>query len=394
MQKSVKDICYLTNFTNCNLIIIYEGELKRHMAQLNSLIVTGNSRFINPINGNARNGVYFVKGTQTASTSAWTGAIPVPALYDGLTIMYYLPYASTATSVTLNLTLSNGTTTGAVNCYIGGSNRITTHFGVASSIKLTYYSAGSISISGTATTDNRWISDGQWNSQYNFSGTTFYSGNSNTATHDANAATYNGVYYYSSNGPATSLGATTTDGALYAQAYSTSWVGQIAQDYRNGNIFVRGKNNGTWTAWKKVDAGTVDGHTVAKNVPSNAEFTDTTYSATTANIGSASAGTAISADDITAWTTNTPTAVTKKTVVTSATFNNVVTSASGASASYANGILTFTNGSFSTGVSGSATTGDSVTVTAGTAASLSYTARSIPNISVTTKSVVTGITES
>ena len=103
--------------------------------------------------------------------------------------------------------------------------------------------------------------------------------------------------------------------------------------------------------------------------------TNTTYTASTTSIGSASAGTAISADDITAWTTNTPTAVTKKTVVTSA---------SGATAAVSNGVLTLTDGSFGTG--------DSVTVTAGTAASLSYTSRSIPNISVTSKTVATGIT--
>uniref|UniRef100_UPI002638F11A pyocin knob domain-containing S74 family peptidase n=1 Tax=uncultured Bacteroides sp. TaxID=162156 RepID=UPI002638F11A len=35
-------------------------------------------------------------------------------------------------------------------------------------------------------------------------------------------------------------------------AYSASWVAQIAQDYRNGNLFVRGKNNGTWQAWKRI----------------------------------------------------------------------------------------------------------------------------------------------
>lgn len=97
------------------------------------------------------------------------------------------------------------------------------------------------------------------------------------------------------------------------------------------------------------------------------------YNLATTTVGSASAGTAIAADDITKWTTNTPTAVTKKTVVTSA---------SGATAAYANGVLTLTNGSFGTG--------DSVTVTAGTAATLEYTARSIPNISVSNKTVATG----
>lgn len=87
---------------------------------------------------------------------------------------------------------------------------------------------------------------------YNFSGTTFYSGNSGNAEHNANSAVNNGMYYYSSNGPSTSLGASTDDGALYVQSYSDSWVGQIAQDYRNGRLFVRGKNNGTWQNWQRI----------------------------------------------------------------------------------------------------------------------------------------------
>ena len=67
------------------------------------------------------------------------------------------------------------------------------------------------------------------------------------------------------------------------------------------------------------DSLTVNGHTVAVDVPSTAKFTDTTYTASTVSIGSASTGTAISADDITAWTTNTPTVVTPATVVTGGT---------------------------------------------------------------------------
>ena len=90
------------------------------------------------------------------------------------------------------------------------------------------------------------------NSTYNFSGVSFTSGQSSTAEHNCNNITSNGVWYYTSNGPATSLGASTTDGALYSQAYSTSWVGQIAQDYRNGRLFVRGKNNNSWQSWLRV----------------------------------------------------------------------------------------------------------------------------------------------
>lgn len=77
-------------------------------------------------------------------------------------------------------------------------------------------------------------------------------GNSGVGEHNANSVTYNFCGYYTSNGPATSLGASTTDGALYAQAYNSSWVGQIAQDYRNGGLYVRGKNNGTWQSWYSV----------------------------------------------------------------------------------------------------------------------------------------------
>jgi hypothetical protein len=160
------------------------------------------------------------------------------------------------------------------------------------------------------------------------------------------------------------------------------------------------------------------------------------YIVSTGTVGSATKGTNIPADDITAWTTNSPTQVTAKTVVTGGstttitpvTSKTVVTSASGATAGISYGVLTITNGSFSTGDSvttgtainaytslttgvaatvstgdsvttGTAikpyttlTTGDSVTVTPGTAASLQYTSRSIPNITVSSVEVVTELT--
>ena len=93
-------------------------------------------------------------------------------------------------------------------------------------------------------------------------------GNSGVGEHNCNNVTYNFCGYYTSNGPATSLGAS-TDGALYAQAYNSTWVGQIAQDYRNGGLYVRGKNNGTWQSWYKVldtrnYSGVLDGRYVLK----------------------------------------------------------------------------------------------------------------------------------
>lgn len=96
-----------------------------------------------------------INGTQTASTSAWTGVAPFSTLEDGQVINYYLPYASTSTAVTLNLTLSDGTTTGALPVYFNnGTERMTTHFGRGSSMSL-MYKASRVNSSGTTIT-NSW----------------------------------------------------------------------------------------------------------------------------------------------------------------------------------------------------------------------------------------------
>lgn len=104
----------------------------------------------------------------------------------------------------------------------------------------------------------------------------------------------------------------------------------------------------TGNASTATNATKVNGHTVNSDVPSNAKFTDTKYSANTSklvtttvpnvtSVGSApTLGTAIPADDITAWTTNTPTAF--------------------------------------------SVSGEKLIITSGTAATLSYTAKSIPNV--------------
>lgn len=124
------------------------------MADISKIILPDGSEY--DLKDSGKTGIYAVKGTQTKSTAAWTGNINVSALYDGLTIAYYLPYAGTSTSATLNLTLSTGTTTGAVNVYYTGTTRATTQYAVGSTIILTYWSAGSISVSGTATEEARW----------------------------------------------------------------------------------------------------------------------------------------------------------------------------------------------------------------------------------------------
>lgn len=92
----------------------------------------------------------FVMGTQTATTGAWTGILNLPAIYHGLTINYWLPYTGNG-NATLNLTLSDGSSTGAKNCYFRGSTALTTHYPAGSAISLTYLEGVSISGSGTYT---------------------------------------------------------------------------------------------------------------------------------------------------------------------------------------------------------------------------------------------------
>lgn len=342
------------------------------MAQFNSLLVTGDSRFINPINGNARNGIYYVKGTQTVATGSWTGVIPVPALYDGLTISYYLPYAGSG-NATLNLTLSDGTTTGAINCYYQGNSRLTTHYGTGSNIMLTYHPAGAVSVNGTATTDNRWVAgqnfadgndtayqvrdyynrfvagankvfpytiimqnaDGRWESIVTSSSTgTSKARNTHgfrlgqialmyaNATYNENAIIGDATVYesytsglidhrYSFNTANNSTNGTTavkpvylvgalnaTDGLFYLD---TTWWTQTLPTTANGKLYIylgdaydyyrmsfRIHHPIYWYSNGKVrefhqDSATVNGHTVDKDVPSDAKFTDNNTTYTFAN---------------------------------------------------------------------------------------------------------------
>ena len=43
-----------------------------------------------------------------------------------------------------------------------------------------------------------------------------------------------------------------TDGGLYSSAYSSAWIHQIYGDFRTGQVAVRGKNSGTWQAWRTL----------------------------------------------------------------------------------------------------------------------------------------------
>ena len=122
--------------------------------------------------------VEYIIGTQTATTSSWTGtSSTLTELKDGTQIRYWLPYAGSG-NATLNLTLKDGTTTGAINIYRqGGSansngvvtaNRVTTHYPAGSSISMTYGVNRVVSAvySGTTYTGTftGWFVDGAYDS--------------------------------------------------------------------------------------------------------------------------------------------------------------------------------------------------------------------------------------
>lgn len=93
-----------------------------------------------------------------------------------------------------------------------------------------------------------------------------------------------------------------------------------------------------------INAKSVNGHTVEIDVPEDAVFTDTTYNVTPVTIGSASKGADIAVDDITGWSAGS--------------------------------------------VSSASVTGSTLEITNGTAPTLTYTEKTVPNISTKKMQVV------
>ena len=100
-----------------------------------------------------------IVGTQTAATGAWTGVASFSSLQDGQQSVYWLPYAGRGRA-SLNLTLADGSTTGAKPCYYSGASRITTHYAAGNAIHLTY--RVNANVNGTNYTG--WWADANYNS--------------------------------------------------------------------------------------------------------------------------------------------------------------------------------------------------------------------------------------
>ena len=82
--------------------------------------------------------IEYIVGTQTASTSSWTGVTKDKTLKVGKIIAYKLPYASSSSASSLKLTLADGTQTEAIPLRRLGGSTVTTQFAVNNVLILVY----------------------------------------------------------------------------------------------------------------------------------------------------------------------------------------------------------------------------------------------------------------
>lgn len=100
----------------------------------------------------------FIIDTRTASGAALTGETKAAALFDGMQITFWMNYAA-ASNATLNLTLADGTTTGAIPCYYSGTTRLGTHYGAGNAVHFTYRENVTI---GSTTVAQGWWGDANY----------------------------------------------------------------------------------------------------------------------------------------------------------------------------------------------------------------------------------------
>ena len=209
-------------------------------------------------------------------------------------IMYVLPYAGSG-NATLNLTMADGTTTGAKNVYrYGNTTPITTHYGAGSRILLIYDA-----------TNGRWNSSAWYDSNNNtllrvYSSATDInvpligqsSANSTTAAWSTYTATYKDWYGAIPNDDAKrakinlSTGAMTVPGGITANVTgNASTATKLSNTPNTTTTYLRGDNSwqtlitaGTSTlAWNsEVTIATVGGTAIKAKLPANPN-TNTTY---------------------------------------------------------------------------------------------------------------------
>ena len=208
--------------------------------------------------------VYTVISTNTAAAYAWTGKIDADSLSTGTTIAYYLGYDGANAFATLNLTLRDNSTTGAIPVYIDGLHKaFATQFQRGRCVYLKYFPAGSIKVAGTATTDNRWvvINDfahlGNW-----FNDTTHRTTTLNNAWSDGGVRSMLATSSVSvANGKPVFYGTAYDSHVLHLSwDNSNAWGAQIAvtagkYGEHGAGMAIRCQNSTSWTSgtgWKTV----------------------------------------------------------------------------------------------------------------------------------------------
>jgi hypothetical protein len=128
-----------------------------------------------------------------------------------------------------------------------------------------------------------------------------------------------------------------TDGGLYSSAYSSAWIHQIFGDFRTGQIAIRGKNSGTWQAWRVVldssnytsyaptltggGASGTWGISISGNAATSSSTSGNAASATVLQTGRTINGTSFNGSANITITANTTNALTLGTGLTGSSFN-------------------------------------------------------------------------
>ena len=198
-----------------------------------------------------------VWGASNSGTEGFTPSTVTDQVYTCNTV------SMQPSSGTVRATTFKGNLTGNVTGNVSGSSGSCTGNAATASSAAKLTTRRKISLTGSVTGSVTFDGSGDvsistsTNHSHNYAGSSSAGGSANslagftnttTSATAIDSATQNGHVYV--NGTAGILGQ--SDGACFVQAYSTTWVAQIYQDYRTGQIALRGKNNGTWQSWRKV----------------------------------------------------------------------------------------------------------------------------------------------
>ena len=202
---------------------------------------------------NVSNPAGYTTNTGTVTSVATTGTVSGLTLTGGT-----ITTAGTITlGGTLSLTSVNVTTALGYTPYNATNpNGYTTNTGTVTSVAGTGTASG-LTLSGTVTNSGNLTLSGTVNSLAAGTYAISISGNAATVSGLTLNSSANGIN--PDNVTQNQIGYNTsvslfgqTDGGLYSSAYSSSWIHQIFGDFRSGQIAIRGKNNGTWQAWRTV----------------------------------------------------------------------------------------------------------------------------------------------